>query len=449
MRFDLLTMTAPLSTKPTRFHVWLLLGGLLVCIGGLGALAIHRSREPTPTLDEVRALARAKEFRRAQGLLERYVKAYPSNQRAHLLMAELATEPGNVQPALALAELAKLKPTSTKQAALIKFFEGKARFQEKRYDLTEECWNEALRLDPLVPEAGWALVDLLDRESRTSEGHRLGMRLHEVEPDPRDRVKILLEMIRLDIEVPDPLSQAELFRDLVKAHPEHVPLVLTLAAALVRVNQPDEGLELIKGALKRKPRAPEVWDTWLTALYDASEVEKLASEYGRLPKELSTDPRFAKHEGMIAQIARDWPKAVAAYRRAFEYEPYNWGVCYRLRFALRMAGESGSGEFARIDRLYQDYKAAAKQVKGSFFERFSVGEKNKPPDDDINHDRGAYYETLGIDTLGVAPHPELYQRLAHLREQMGRFDEARAWHRLVLRDSPSNTVSLAALERLK
>ncbi len=56
MRFDLPTMTAPLSTKPTlRFHVWLLLGALLVCIGGLGALAIRRSREPTPTLDEVRA----------------------------------------------------------------------------------------------------------------------------------------------------------------------------------------------------------------------------------------------------------------------------------------------------------------------------------------------------------------------------------------------------------
>jgi tetratricopeptide (TPR) repeat protein len=448
MRFNLPTMTAPLATKPTlRFHAWLLLGALLLCIGGLGALAIRRSRGPTPTLDEVRALARSKEFRRAQVLLDRYVKVYPSNQRAHLLMAELATEPGNAQPALALAEIAKLRPTSAKQAALIKFFEGKARYLEHRYDLTEECWNEALRLDPLVPEAGWALVDLLDRESRTSEAHRLGMRLHAVEPDPRDRVKILLEMIRLDIEFPDPQSQVELFRDLVKAHPEHVPLVLTLAVALVRTNQTDEGLELIRGALARKPRAPEVWDTWLTALYDASEVDKLTSEYARLPKELATDPRFAKHEGMIAQIARDWPKAVAAYRRAFEFEPYNWGVCYRLRFVLRLAGDAG--ELARIDRLYEAYKAAYKQARGSFFEHFDAGEKTRPPRDDIENNRGAYYETLAIDTLGITPHPELYQRLAQLREQMGRFDEARAWHRLVLRDSPGNAVSLAALERLK
>ena len=45
--------------------------------------------------------------------------------------------------------------------------------------------------------------------------------------------------------------------------------------------------------------------------------------------------------------------------------------------------------------------------------------------------------------------PELYHRLAGLREQMGRFDEARAWHRLVLRDVPDDRLSLAALARLK
>jgi hypothetical protein len=32
---------------------------------------------------------------------------------------------------------------------------------------------------------------------------------------------------------------------------------------------------------------------------------------------------------------------------------------------------------------------------------------------------------------------------------MGRFDEARAWHRLVLRDVPHDALSLDALARLK
>ena len=49
----------------------------------------------------------------------------------------------------------------------------------------------------------------------------------------------------------------------------------------------------------------------------------------------------------------------------------------------------------------------------------------------------------------MAPHTDLYHRLADLREKLGRFDEARAWHRLVLRDVPDDALSLAALERLK
>ena len=56
---------------------------------------------------------------------------------------------------------------------------------------------------------------------------------------------------------------------------------------------------------------------------------------------------------------------------------------------------------------------------------------------------------LAIKTLGLKPYPRLYQRLADLREKMGRLDEARAWHRLVVRDFPDDALSLAALERLK
>jgi hypothetical protein len=63
--------------------------------------------------------------------------------------------------------------------------------------------------------------------------------------------------------------------------------------------------------------------------------------------------------------------------------------------------------------------------------------------------RGLYYEVIEVKTLGLRPHPQLYQRQADLREKMGRYDEARAWRRLVLRDSPDNALSPAALRRLK
>ena len=125
---------------------------------------------------------------------------------------------------------------------------------------------------------------------------------------------------------------------------------------------------------------------------------------------------------MIAQIARDWPLAACAYDRAFAFEPFNWGVCYRLRFVLRQAGKTS--DYERINRLYETYKIAYQEMRGSYFERFEPREAAAFPGNDFSQQRGAYYETLSIKSLGLTPHPELYQRLGDLREKMGRFDEA-------------------------
>jgi tetratricopeptide (TPR) repeat protein len=419
----------------------------MLSVVGITGFVFWQVKASVPKIETVRALARAHQFGRAQMLLARYLQKYPQSDRAHLLMAQLTTEADNAHPELALEHMRAVRPASTKQSAVIKFLEGKAQYQQQRYDLAETCWTEALRLDSGVPEAGWALVDLLDKEGRREEAHCLGMRLHDIEPDPRDRVRILLEMSRIDIETPDPLSQVLLFEPLVKQHPENLPLAIALGLALVRVNRSDDGVQILRETLRHHRNSPEAWDAWLTGLYQASEIDELAREFATLPKELAADPRFAKHEGMIAQVAQDWLSAANAYRRAFAFEPFNWGVCYRLLSVLRQAGYKA--EYERIHRIYERFKDAFNQMRGSFFERFEAGETSGFPADDFNRNRGAYYETLTIDTLGLKPHPELYQRLADLREKMGRFDEARAWHRIVLRDSPENALSLAALERLK
>ncbi len=414
--------------------------------GGISALAIRRSIGPSSSLDEVLALARDHQFEAAQVRLLQYLRVYPHDDRAHLLMAQLATEVPAMRPERALEHLRLIRPGSKKQAALVKFLEGKAHYQEERYDLAETSWTEALKLDPIVAEAGWVLVDLLDKESRTEEAHSLGMKLHEVEPDPRDRVRILLEMSRLDIEAPDPLSQVPLFEPIVQQHPENLPLSITLGLALTRVNRSDEGLKILGEVVRRHPDAPQAWDGWFTGLYNASEPEKLAAEFAKLPKELVGDPHFAKHEGMIAQNAKDWPRAVRAYRCAFEFEPFNQGVCYRYRFVLRQVGQTA--EHDRVDQFYKSYQSAYRQMRRSYYGKDAT-EGQIAETKDATDRRGVYYEVVEVKTLGLKPHPELYQRLADLREKMGRFDEARAWHRLVLRDFPGNALSLTALKRLK
>jgi tetratricopeptide (TPR) repeat protein len=193
--------------------------------------------------------------------------------------------------------------------------------------------------------------------------------------------------------------------------------------ALVHNSQCDQGIEVLRDALQRHPDSAEAWDGWLTGLDEGYQPDLLQREFARIPGSLAADPRFAKHEGNAAQAASDWRRAVDAYGRAHAFEPFNGVVLYRLRMALRAVGESA--ELKRADQLLTVYRNAFKQM------------------------RPVYLEAFAIRTLGLEPRTELYHRLAALREQMGRFDEARAWHRLVLRDAPDDALSLAALARLK
>jgi len=98
-------------------------------------------------------------------------------------------------------------------------------------------------------------------------------------------------------------------------------------------------------------------------------------------------------------------------------------VLYRLSRVLRAAGRR-----ADADRFDLMVKAA-----------HQASERILP----------LYEEANAVKTLGVAPHPDLIHRLADLREQMGRYDEALAWHRLVLRDQPDEPISRHAISRLE
>jgi tetratricopeptide (TPR) repeat protein len=409
-------------TSPSRAPIGVLLAALAVLIGAGALVAWHVLQAP-PNLGAICALARDGQFDRAQAHMTRYLQSFPRDDRAHLLMAQFAMDRPDAQPQFALDHLSRIRTGTPKEAAVVRFSVGKAHYQQKRYELAETCWKEALELDPTVPEAGWALIDLLDFEARVEEAHRLGMRLFEVEPDPRDRARLLLEMARLDIDMVAPGSLVQVFEPVWRQHPAYLPLALAVGLALVHNSQSAEGIEVLRDALDRHPDSADAWDGWLTGLDEGYQPELLTREFARLPKSLAALPRFAKQEGNVAQGARDWPRAVNAYRRAYAFEPFNSVVLYRLRTALRAAGESA--ELQRADQLLTLYRDAFMRM------------------------RPVYAEAFAIKTLGLEPRTELYHRLARLREEMGRFDEARAWHRLVLRDVPDQPLSLAALARLK
>ena len=313
---------------------WFILAGMLTLLGA-GAMALWSGPRPVPSLDEICALARQHHFDQAEVLMTRYLRANPNDNRAHLLMAQFALDQPDPHPQHALNQLGQIQPSTPKVGALVKFCEGRAHYQQKRYDRSEICWKEALILDPVVPEAGWAMLDLLDLEGRMEEVHRLGMKLYEVEPDPRDRIRLLLEMIRLDVEKVAPGSVVQVFEPVWKEHPDYLPLALLLGSALVHNSQADEGIDVLRDGLNRYPDSVEAWDGWLDGLDNGHRPDLLQQEFSRLPKAFAADQRFAKHEGSVAQAMGNWTKAAAAYRRAYEFEPFNGVILYRLRMALR------------------------------------------------------------------------------------------------------------------
>jgi tetratricopeptide (TPR) repeat protein len=305
---------------------------------------------------------------------------------------------------------------------LIPLWRGKALFRLGRLDQAEAAWLEALRLDPSSPDAGWGLLEIYYLETRNDDARRLALRLYDVEPDPHDRVQLLLELVRQDAQPPAPGSLVQWFEPVVRRNPAELGPAVALGLALVRNGDLDRGLDLLRRAVEDHPTNPMAWEGWLTGLDDAGEIDELGQALDRLPPALAAQPRFARFRGRFAQERQDWTAAAREFRRALRAEPLDPKLRYRLSRALRQIGATAEAE--PLDRSYQAYQAALSQV------------------------RPLYQEANAIKTLGVEPRPDLYRRLADLRERMSLRDEARAWYLLALNDQPNDPVSRAALERL-
>jgi tetratricopeptide (TPR) repeat protein len=249
------------------------------------------------------------------------------------------------------------------------------------------------------------------------------MSLFATEPDPRDRVQLLLELVRQDVQELAAESTLKTFEPVVLAHPDDLYSSITLGLALIRNSRFEEGLSLLRGLVERFATNADAWDALLLGLDEASHFNELSAALARLPTKLAADSRFERYRGTVAQDRRDWAAAVTAYLRAWNADPSDAQALYRLGQALRAAGRFQEAE--QFDRKIQANRTARGQVR-------------------------ALYEEANADkSLGIAPHPDLYHRLAHVRERMGRDDEALAWHRLVLSDNPENPVSTEAAARLQ
>ena len=388
---------------------------------------------PRPSPEPAIPLAEEGRFDEAEAIVRASLRADPGRPSANLLLAQILlrrpapedVEGGPGAEGLArgaLEHLDRIKDPPARMRALVPLWRGKALFRLGRLEDAEAAWAEALRLDPRSPEAGWGLLEIDYLEGRTGDARRLALRLHGLEPDPGDRVQLLLELVRQDAQPPAPGSLVQWFEPVVRSHPGGLAPAVALGLALVHTGELDRGLDLLRQAVEVHAESQVAWDAWLTGLDDAGQIDELGQALLRLPPALADQARFARFRGRVAQERRDWKTAAQEYRRSLRGDPHDPKLGYRLSRALRQIGATAEAE--PLERRYRSYQAALNEV------------------------RPLYEEANAIKTLGVEPHPALYRRIADLRERMGQRDEARAWYRLALGEQPDDPISRAALERI-
>jgi tetratricopeptide (TPR) repeat protein len=395
------------------------LAGLLAA--GAGLVATRLALRP-PTLSELPVLLEEGRFDEVEVKLRQFLDFRPQHSQANMLMAQAALARPDQKPNLALAHLRKVHASTREEMAIIRLNEGKAYSALGRNSLAEESWLEALRLDPLVPEAGWNLLGLYHVAGRRQDSHRLALVLFEREPDSHDRVQLLLELLRQDAQPLGADSLIETFEPLVKNHPDDKTAAITLGRAYIRNSRFEEGLPFLRSAVERWPDDLLAWDALLSGLDESSRTEEFASAIERLPAAIAGDLRFARHRGALALHRQAWPEAAKWYCLAYQHDRSDLQVLYRLCQSLKVAGRTS--ELLAYESRLRALRAASEQAPSLYLEANSTAH------------------------LGTAPHADLFHRLANLREGMGRPDEAVAWHRLILADHPADPASRSGLARL-
>jgi tetratricopeptide (TPR) repeat protein len=387
------------------------------------AVRIVASRlRPAPSLAGLDRLLGEQKFDEAEARLLDHLVIQPESSQAHMLMAQVALARADQKPELALLHLRKVHIRDKAHSAIVRLNEGKAYSALGRYPLAERAWREALRIDPAVPEAGWALLGLYYVQGRREDAHRLAMRLFDSEPDPRDRAQLLLELLRQDALGLVVETLVPTLEPIVLEHPDDYHTAIALALAYVRTSRPEDGLSILRQLAERFPESADVRDALCCGLDEASRHDELSETVKNLPVGMATDARFDKYKGAVAQSLREWDRAVELYERSWNADPSEFRVLYRLCQVLRLAG--------RVQ------------------EQVSLEPLRRANDKAREEALALYRKANAVSTLGTEPHPELYQNLAALRGSMGRLDEALAWHKLVLRDDPQNAISRTAIESL-
>ena len=147
----------------------------------------------------------------------------------------------------------------------------------------------------------------------------------------------------------------------------------------------------------------------------SGQIDNLIRAWDRLPLSFADSDRFSTFAARIEQERGDFAKAIEQYRRARHASPWDRTALFRLGRALSNAGKTA--EAAEVDRELRGINEAVAEVPS------------------------LHEELNALPDLGITPYPELCERVARNRQQLGHLDESRAWQALADRDRAKELAS--------
>ncbi len=424
----------------TNLRLAIAIGAAAIAVGLLLLGPMRRLIGPAPPRATALRLFAAGQYEKSRPFLAQCLAYDPSDAEVRLAMAEVALRRGDSSPeacarnALGLLEGVRFPGAGSQAAALV--IEGKAHEMLHEAGKAEDAYSLALRTDPNVGEAGWLLIQTYYVQGRLDEMRRLALRLARTEPDPRDKVRLLLEPCRPDAL---PLSDAGVVASLEPAHradPDDLRLNLAYYRALAGDGSKiDVALTGLRGLLAKHPAELAAWEALLEALGTTGQLDELATTLGRVPPKLAKDARILRQRGRLALEQGDFATAIKDLQAAVAARPYDVKSLHRLATALKRAGKVE--EAKDVQRREDEYEQARIALRGIASSKDAEGTL------------GAFQKATSRPNLGLVPDPPLYRELASIRERMGHPDEAIAWHRLILEALPADAASREAVERLE
>ncbi len=360
-------------------------------------------QDPVAVWNQARVAFEARQFDRAEALMQQVATLRAPTPEDHTLRAQLLMARDRNDEAL--AELAAV-PDEHPLAPQARLQSGQLELRRDRARVAEAFFRRAIALQPDLVQARRELIFILGYELRRPELNAEFRALDAFDPLRFDQA--FLWCLSRGV-VWEPGEAAAKLARFVAADPDDRQARIALAEMLRRLNRYDDAIATLAPLGDDDPEARAIRAQIALDRGDDKAVESLLAGGPRVHLDL------ALLRGRLALARGDDKAAVASFRDAVAAEPNNRDAVFGLAHSLQRVGDPEAKRYLELSALHERL--------GTLVQRAATP--------------GSGNDVALIRELGAAC------------AAVGRLPEARAWYNIAVKRDPFDAEAQQALYRLK